>query len=45
MIEVLAGAERAAVLHWARHASASPALADVVRTAIDMAVRGMASGS
>ncbi|MGD0063863.1 MAG: TetR/AcrR family transcriptional regulator [Streptosporangiaceae bacterium] len=42
---VVTGAERAAVLHWARHTSASLDLIDVVRTAIGMAVRGMASGS
>jgi len=41
---VVAGAERAAVLHWARQAKSSSALVDVVRTAIDMAVRGMAGG-
>ena len=42
---VVAGAERAAVLHWARQAKPSSALVDIVRTAIDMAVRGMAGGS
>jgi AcrR family transcriptional regulator len=42
---LVTGAERAAVLHWARHASASLDLVDVVRTAIGMAVRGLASGS
>ncbi len=42
---VVTGAERAAVLHWARHSSASPDLIDVVRTAIGMAVRGLAGGS
>jgi AcrR family transcriptional regulator len=39
---VVAGAERAAVLYWARHAKAPATLADVVRTAVAMAVRGMA---
>jgi AcrR family transcriptional regulator len=39
---VVAGAERAAVLHWARHAQISPPLADVVRAAVRMAVHGMA---
>jgi AcrR family transcriptional regulator len=42
---VVAGAERAAVLYWVRQARASATLADVVRTAVGMAVRGMASGS
>jgi AcrR family transcriptional regulator len=41
---VVAGAERAAVLYWARHAETAPALADVVRAAVGMAVRGMAAG-
>ena len=36
---MVAGAERAAVLHWARQAKPSSALADIVRTAIDMAAR------
>lgn len=39
---VVAGAERAAVLYWARQASASTTLVAVVRTAVGMAVRGMA---
>jgi AcrR family transcriptional regulator len=39
---VVAGAERAAVLYWARQAKASSTLVDVVRTAVAMAVRGMA---
>ena len=43
---VVAGAERAAVLYWARHAqtstTTSPTLVDVVRAAVGMAVRGMA---
>ena len=38
---VVAAAERAAVLHWFRQAGPSTSLADVVRTAVDMAVRGM----
>jgi AcrR family transcriptional regulator len=40
---VVAGAERAAVLYWARHAESSPALTEVVRAAVGMALRGMAS--
>ena len=40
---VVAGAERAAVLYWARHAETSPALTEVVRAAVGMALRGMAS--
>jgi AcrR family transcriptional regulator len=39
---VVAGAERAAVMYWARHAETSPPLVDVVRAAVGMAVRGMA---
>ncbi len=39
---VVIGAERAAVLYWARQASPSSTLVDVIRTAINMAVRGMA---
>ncbi len=39
---VVTGAERAAVLYWARQASASTTLVAVVRTAVGMAVRGMA---
>jgi AcrR family transcriptional regulator len=42
---VVAGAERAAVLYWVRRAQGSGALEDTVRTAVRMAVRGMASGS
>jgi AcrR family transcriptional regulator len=42
---VVAGAERAAVLYWARQAQASSTLVDVVRAAVAMAVRGMAAGS
>jgi AcrR family transcriptional regulator len=42
---VLAGvtvaAERAALLHWARQPASRPPLADVVRSAVDMAVRGI----
>jgi len=41
---VVAGAERAAVLYWARHADTSPALTDVVRAAVGMALRGLAPG-
>ena len=41
---VVAGAERAAVLYWARHAETSPALTEVVRAAVGMALRGMAGG-
>jgi len=39
---VTVGAERAAVLHWARHAASSTSLVDAVRTAVDMALRGTA---
>jgi len=39
---VVAGAERAAVLYWARQASPSSTIVAVVRTAVAMAVRGMA---
>jgi AcrR family transcriptional regulator len=39
----VAGAERAAVLYWGRHAETSPALTEVVRAAVGMALRGMAS--
>ena len=42
---VVAGAERAAVRYWARQANPSSTLPDVVRTAVGMAVRGMAGGS
>jgi AcrR family transcriptional regulator len=38
---VVVAAERAAVLHWFRQAGPSRPLADVVRTAVAMAVRGM----
>jgi AcrR family transcriptional regulator len=38
---VVVGAERAAVLHWARQAKPSTALVDVVRSAVDMALRGV----
>jgi AcrR family transcriptional regulator len=41
---VVAGAERAAVLYWARHAPTAPALTEVVRAAVGMALRGMAGG-
>lgn len=40
---VTVGAERAAVLHWARQATPSTSLVDAVRTAVDMAVRGTAA--
>ncbi len=39
---VVAGAERAAVLFWARQPNPSGTLTDVIRTAVTMAVRGMA---
>lgn len=39
---VTVGAERAAVLHWARRAASSTSLVDTVRTAVDMALRGTA---
>jgi AcrR family transcriptional regulator len=39
---VTAGAERAAVLHWARYARGSATLEDTVRAAVRMAVRGLA---
>jgi AcrR family transcriptional regulator len=39
---VVIAAERAAVLHWFRQAGPATPLADVVRTAVAMAVRGMA---
>jgi AcrR family transcriptional regulator len=39
---VVAGAERAAVLYWARLGNSSSTLVDVVRSAVAMAVRGMA---
>ena len=42
---VVAGAERAAVRYWVRQANASSTLTDVVRTAVGMAVRGIAGGS
>ena len=38
---VVAAAERAAVLHWFRQAGPSTSLADIVRIAVAMAVRGM----
>jgi AcrR family transcriptional regulator len=40
---VVAGAERAAVLYWARHAETAPALTELVRAAVGMALRGMAA--
>jgi AcrR family transcriptional regulator len=40
---VTVGAERAAVLHWARHGASSTSLVDAVRTAVDMALRGTAA--
>jgi len=39
---VVTGAERAAVLYWARQEEPSSTLEDVVRTTIGIAVRGMA---
>jgi len=42
---VVVGAERAAVLYWVRQDSPAAPLVDVVRTAIDMAVRGTAGRS
>jgi AcrR family transcriptional regulator len=39
---VVVAAERAAVRYWARQATPPAPLADVVRAAVDMAVRGMA---
>jgi AcrR family transcriptional regulator len=42
---VVAGAERAAVLYWARQPSPSATLVEVIRTAVAMAARGMAAGS
>lgn len=39
---VVTAAERAAVLHWFRQAGPTTSLADVVRIAVAMAVRGMA---
>jgi AcrR family transcriptional regulator len=38
---VVVAAERAAVLHWFRQTTTRSPLADVVRAAVDMAVRGM----
>jgi AcrR family transcriptional regulator len=42
---VVAGAERAGVLYWARHAQGSATLEDTVRAAVRMAVRGLAPAS
>jgi AcrR family transcriptional regulator len=42
---VVLAAERAAVLHWFRRGGTRPPLADVVRTAVSMAVRGMTATS
>jgi AcrR family transcriptional regulator len=42
---VVVAAERAAVLHWFRQATGRSPLVDVVRAAVDMAVRGMAASS
>src|ERR1700761_3014269 len=39
---VTAGAERAAVLYWARHAQGPATLEDTVRTAVGLALRGLA---
>jgi hypothetical protein len=41
---VVAGAEQAAVRYWVRQVNPSSTLPDVVRTAVAMAVRGMAPG-
>jgi len=41
MPRLVAGAERAAVLYWARQASPSSAIVAVVRTAVAMAFREM----
>jgi AcrR family transcriptional regulator len=40
---VVIAAERAAVLHWFRQTTRRSPLADVVRDAVDMAVRGMSA--
>ena len=42
---VVAGAERAAMLYWVRQATPSATLVDVVRTAVYMAIRGIADES
>jgi len=42
---VVAGAERAAMLYWVRPATPSATLVDVVRTAVYMAIRGIADES
>ena len=42
---VVTAAERAGVLHWFRQAGLSTSLADVVRIAVAMAVRGMTGPS
>ena len=42
---VVVAAERAAVLHWFRQTTRRSPLADVVRAAIDMAVRGLTATS
>jgi AcrR family transcriptional regulator len=42
---VTTGAERAAVLYWARQAQPPAPLADVVRAAVDMAIRNTAEAS
>jgi len=42
---VAMAAERVAVLHWLRQTGSSTPLADVVRTAVGMAVRGMTGPS
>jgi hypothetical protein len=40
---VVVAAERAAVVHWVRQAAPPTPLADVVGTAVGMAVRGVAA--
>jgi AcrR family transcriptional regulator len=42
---VVIAAERAAVLHWSRQAGLSVPLAEVVRTALAMALRGMSAAA
>jgi AcrR family transcriptional regulator len=42
---VVAGAERAAVLYWARHGREAAALEDAVRAAVRLAVQGIAPQS
>ncbi|MGO9191784.1 MAG: TetR family transcriptional regulator [Streptosporangiaceae bacterium] len=42
---VVVAAERAAVMHWFRQSASRPPLADVVRAAVTMAVRGLTATS